>query len=118
MATAELAACLPVLVLVLAVALSAVSVVGARVRLQDAARELARASARGDPAAGRRLAEADAPGARASVSGATDVVATVTTTVHPLGGLLPSITVSERAVAAREPTVADPDPTEPDPAGP
>ena len=46
MVSAELAAALPVLMLVLAVAVSAVAVVGARVRLQDAAREAAR-SARG-----------------------------------------------------------------------
>lgn len=107
MVTAELAACLPVLVLVLAVALSAVSVVAARVRLQDAARELARATARGDPATGRRLASEDAPGAHASVSrGSQQVVATVSTRVHPLGGFLPSVTVSERAVAATEPDAA------------
>ncbi|MBE7189889.1 TadE family type IV pilus minor pilin, partial [Jatrophihabitans endophyticus] len=106
MVTAELAACLPVLVLVLAVALSAVSVVGARVRLQDAAAELARAAARGDPAAGRRLAAAAAPGASAAVTtGGGDVVAVVSTTVHPLGDWLPSYRVSERAVAAAaEPT--------------
>jgi len=42
MVTAELAACLPVLVLMLAVAVSAVSVAGVRVRAQDAAREAAR----------------------------------------------------------------------------
>ena len=62
MVTAELAAALPVLVVLLAVALTAVSVVAARVRAQDAAREAARAAARGDPAAGARLARESAPG--------------------------------------------------------
>ena len=105
MVTAELAACLPVLMLVLAVALTAVSVVGARVRLQDAARELARAAARGDPTAGRRFAEQDAPGAAVSVtSGGGEVVAVVRARVHPLGDWLPAYSVSERAVAAAEPS--------------
>lgn len=105
MVTAELAACLPVLVLVLAVALSAVSALGARVRLQDAARELARSAARGDPASGQRFAAQDAPGAVATVtSGGGAVVAVVRLRVRPLGGLLPSFVVSERAVAAAEPT--------------
>lgn len=111
MVTAELAACLPVLVLVLAVALTAVSVVGVRVRLQDAARELARAAARGDPSAGRRLAAQDAPGSSVSVSGGGgEVVAVVRTQVHPLGGWLPAVSVSERAVAAAEPGTAANDP--------
>jgi len=65
--TAELATCLPVLVLLLAVALSAVSVAGQRVRMQDAAREAARAAARGDDATARRLAQQYAPGARVTI---------------------------------------------------
>lgn len=109
MVTAELAACLPVLVLVLAVALTAVAAVGTRVRLQDAAREAARAAARGDPAAGRRLAAQDAPGAEvATHRDGADVVAVVSTRVHPLGDVLPAFTVREQAVAAMEPTAADP----------
>ncbi|MDT4923224.1 MAG: hypothetical protein QOG01_937 [Pseudonocardiales bacterium] len=109
MVTAELAACLPVLVLILGVALSAVSVVAARVRVQDAAREAARAAARGDPAAALRLAHEAAPGARLQVTtGAVEVVAIVRAAVHPLGGWLPAVTVTERAVAAVEPTGASP----------
>ncbi len=112
MVTAELAACLPVLVLVLAVALTAVSVVAARVRLQDAAREAARAAARGDSATGRALAARAAPGAGVVITrhGA-EVVAVARTVVHPLGGWLPSITLREQAVAAAEPqsdTAAEP----------
>lgn len=104
MVTAELAAGLPVLVIVLAAVLTAIAVVGAHVRCADAAREAARAAARGDPAEGRRLAADLAPGARVAVtSGAGGVVAVVRVTVRPLGGLLPSFAVSERAVAAREP---------------
>jgi Flp pilus assembly protein TadG len=109
MVTAELAACLPVLVLVLAVALTAVSVVAARVRVQDAAREAARAGARGDVAAAHRLAAESAPGASLQLdSSGTQVVATVRERVQPLGSWLPSFTVTERAVAAAEPRGADP----------
>jgi Flp pilus assembly protein TadG len=109
MVTAELAACLPVLLLVLGVALTAVTVVAERVRLQDAAREAARAAGRGDSAVGRRLAQAAAPGARLSLSTSGDeVVAVATAWVHPLGGWLPAIRVSERCVAAVEPTAGGP----------
>ena len=106
MVTAELAACLPVLVLVLAVALSAVSVAGARIRVADAAGEVARAAARGDPATGRRLALTAAPGAQVAVETSGDeVVALVTLRVRLLASWLPAVTVSERAVAAAEPSV-------------
>lgn len=104
MVTAELAACLPVLMLILGVVLTAVSVVADRVRVQDAAREAARASARGDPAAAHRLADRAAPGATVTFARAgPEVTATVRMTVQPLGGMLPSITITEQAVAAAEP---------------
>jgi Flp pilus assembly protein TadG len=109
MVTAELAACLPVLMLILGVALTAVWVVAARVRLQDAAREAARAAARGDPAAARRLAGDAAPGARVDMtSSGGAVVAVVQEQVHPLGGWLPAITITERSVAAVEPASGSP----------
>jgi Flp pilus assembly protein TadG len=109
MVTAELAACLPVLVLILAVALTAVSAVGARVRLQDAAREAARAAARGDDAAARRLAAQAAPGSRLTLTAESgDVLAVVRAQVHPLGRWLPAFSITERAVAAVEPTGASP----------
>lgn len=99
MVTAELAACLPVLVLVLAVALSAVEAVGARVQVQDAAREAARAAARGEPTPA-------APGIQ--VVAATDaagehVTATATQHLHLLASWLPMVTVTETATAALEP---------------
>jgi Flp pilus assembly protein TadG len=109
MVTAELAACLPVLVLVLAVALSAVSVAGVRVRAQDAAREAARAAARGDPDQARQLAQHAAPGVTVDITTRGDeVVAVARVTVHPLASWLPALTVSERAVAALEPSAASP----------
>jgi hypothetical protein len=109
MVTAELAACLPVLVLVLGVALSAVAVVGARVRLEDAAREAARAAARGDTAAAHRLAQQAAPGAGVDLEiQGSDEVARARLELRPLGGWLPAIVVTERAVAAVEPRSASP----------
>lgn len=109
MITAELAACLPVLMLVLAVAVSAVTVAGVRVRVQDAAREAARAAARGDPGQARQLAQHAAPGVTVDISTqGNEVVAVARVTVHPLAGWLPAMTVSERAVAAVEPSAASP----------
>ena len=105
MVTAELAACLPVLAIILAVALSAVSISAERVRAQDAASEAARASGRGDTTAAHQLFTQTAPhGASLSMSDSgTEVTATVRVTLRPLGGWLGSYTVSERAVAAIEP---------------
>ncbi len=104
MVTAELAAALPVLMILLGVALSAVSVAGQRVRAADAAREAARAAARGDTATGSRLAMRAAPGAAVSISrSGNQVVARVRIAVHPMGALLPAVHVVEQAVAATEP---------------
>ena len=100
MVTAELAACLPVLVLLLAVALSAVTVAGARVRAADAAHEAARAVARGAPELAAQLAEQSAPGVRLRVTRTGQSVAVVATmTVRPLGGWLPSVDVNETSSA-------------------
>lgn len=109
MVTAELAACLPVLVLLLAVALSAVTVSGARVRVHDAAREAARSAARGDQAAAQALAQQAAPGVEVQiwVDGA-QVVAVATLHVQLLASWLPSVQVTERSVSAVEPTGAGP----------
>ena len=107
--TAELAACLPVLALVLAVALTAVGAAAARVRLQDAAREAARLAARGDESAARQLARQIAPGSQLELSTSSgEVTAELRTTVHPLTDLLPGLAVAERAVAAVEPRGSSP----------
>ncbi len=104
MVTAELAAALPVLMILVAVALSAVSVAGERVRAADAAREAARAAARDDSVAAARLAAASAPGASLTISRSGDQVqARVRIVVHPMGGWLPGLAVVEHAVAAAEP---------------
>lgn len=104
MVTVELAAALPVLMMIVAVALSAVTVSGARVRAQDAAREAVRGYARGDPAAATRLVQQTAPGATVTVDAEAGLVtATVTEMVWPLAHWLPGVTVREHAVAEREP---------------
>lgn len=100
-----MATCLPVLVLLLAVVLSAVSVAGVRVRAQDAAREAARAAARGDDATAQQLAQQYAPGAVITIAKSADEVTVVARVrAHLLASWLPSVTVTERAVAAAEPT--------------
>ncbi|MBV9592375.1 MAG: pilus assembly protein, partial [Actinobacteria bacterium] len=64
MATVELAAALPALVLVIALGIAALTAVVDEQRVQDAAAEAARAAARGDDPAARRLADRLAPGSR------------------------------------------------------
>ena len=95
---------LPVLVLLLAVAVTAVSAVTNQLRCVDAAREAARAAARGAPNAavvGGRVAPA---GAHLTVeSGGTQVRAVVRVRVKPFGGWLPGPEVSATAVAEPEP---------------
>ncbi len=102
-ATAELAVSLPALVLMVFTALTAVTAVRTQLECVDAAREAARAAARGESAvpAGARVAP---DGASVSVASGGDTVrATVRVRVHPLGGRLPGIDVSATAVAAVEP---------------
>ncbi len=104
--TAELAVGLPALVLLLLAGLTAVLVVLAKLECVDAAREAARAAARGDSGvtAGGRVAP---HGATVSVGPDGDLVrVTVRTAVRPLGGHLPGFTVSATAVAQPEPGVA------------
>ena len=105
MVTAETAVVLPVLLLVLAGAVAAVTVVGAQLRCVDAAREGARAAARGeDTALVTALAGRAAPdGARTTVAvdGVT-VTVTVTAEVAPLGPVPLRVPVAASAVAQRE----------------
>ena len=101
--TVELAVALPAIMILLLTGLAAVNAVATNMRCVDAAREAARAEARGEPgvAAGQRAAPA---GANVSVTATGDTVtATVLAVTHPLGGRLPGFTVVATAVAAREP---------------
>jgi hypothetical protein len=108
--TAEFAAGLPALTLMLLVGLTAVSAVSTQLQCLDAAREGAIAAARGDsgPAAAARAAPS---GAEVSISIGTDTAtATVGSPVRMLGGHLPLINVRATAVAAREPDAPGPIP--------
>lgn len=101
--TAELAACLPALVLLLAAGLTAVSAATTRGQCLDAAREAALATARGG--SGVEAGQAAAPpGATVEVwvdSG--EAWATVEVAVPALGFSVPGLTVTGTAVAATEP---------------
>jgi Flp pilus assembly protein TadG len=106
--TAETAVVLPVVAVVLAAALWAVSATTAQLRCVDAARDAARAAARGDDDASvLAIATAAAP-AHAQVSVArtdTDVVVIVRARVGAAGGVLaalPAPTAAATAVAAPE----------------
>ena len=106
MATAELAVVLPTLVLLIAAGVSMVSIVLAQVRCVDAAREAARAVARGEQMAVVRSAALRAAPAGASVavsSSGDQVEVTVSGHAGRAGGLLPTLRVSASAVALREP---------------
>jgi len=106
MVTAETAVVLPVLLLVLAGAVAAVTVVGAQLRCVDAAREGARAAARGESVATVRslAAEAAPAGAVVTVSvGEEEVRVEVTADVAPLGPVPLEVTVSAEALALAEP---------------
>jgi len=77
-----------------------------QVRCADAAREAARAAARGDPASAvASVAAQRAPrGAEVTVAASSQLVRVVVVArVAPLSHWLPSITVTGRAVAAAEP---------------
>lgn len=103
--TAELAVGLPALMLLLFVGLTAVSAVTTKLQCVDAAREAARAAARGESghAAGLRAAP---PGAGVELTVAGDTVtATVRAPVRMLGSWLPRLDVQAAAVAAAEPGV-------------
>jgi len=108
MVTAETAVVLPVLMFVLAAALAAVSVVTAQMRCTDAAREGARAAARGESSAAvQRIAASSAPDASTVTvdqDGET-VTVQVSASVPLFPGLGPSMTVSDSATAVLEPGV-------------
>ena len=107
MVTAETAMALPVLVIVALVGVAAVGVGQARVRCADAAREAARAIARGDPGSAGSAAAAAAgrPVAVSSVTGAADTTVTVRAAVSMLSWI-PAIHIAETATVATEPGVA------------
>src|SRR5688500_8813159 len=108
MVTAETAVVLPVLLLVLAGAVAAVTVVGAQLRCVDAAREGARAAARGEDVATVRALVLRAAPAGATVSvvlDGEDVWVGVSGRITPLGPMPLGVDVSAEAVGRLEPAV-------------
>jgi hypothetical protein len=106
MVTAETAVVLPVLLLVLVGAVAAVTVVGAQLRCVDAAREGARAAARGEDASVVRAlaARAAPPDALVTISPRGDEVhVVVSARIAPLGPVPLHVPVSAEAVALVEP---------------
>jgi hypothetical protein len=99
---------LPALILLTMVALAAVAAVLTRLQCVDAAREAARAAARGESGAtaGARVAPAGAT--VTLVADGSTVRAVVSASVRPLGGRLPGFAVTATAVAAVEPGVSAP----------
>ncbi|MFF3440772.1 TadE family type IV pilus minor pilin [Streptosporangium sp. NPDC002721] len=105
--TAETAAALPALMVVLAAGLWAVAVVGARLECVDAARAGARAASRGEPlerVRGGVLSAAPAGAVVAVTRSAETVRVEVSANVRPRWGVsLPGVTVHATAVSVTEP---------------
>lgn len=108
--TVEAAIALAALTLVLLAALGSLSAVGAAVRCQDAARELARLTARGDGRAHQAAAAVAPAGATLEVSTVGDEIR-ARVTAAPVG-VLP-VRISGSALAIREPGVLDAGPSGP-----
>jgi hypothetical protein len=108
MATAELVVALPAIVLALMLGVGAVSAMTVRMRCADAAAVAARLAARGeDPEAGvaaaRRVAPAGALVRLDSTADAIRVTVTTAAQVLPVGGPVPTFTVSGSFEEQREP---------------
>jgi TadE-like protein len=98
-ATVELAVCLPALMVFLATGLAALGAVRLQIECVDAAREAARAAARGEPVVSR------VDGAAITISTEGDLVrATVRMHLDPFGVGLPGFDITSTSVAALEPS--------------
>lgn len=104
MVTVEAAYAIAAIVVTVLIAVGAIAAVTTQIRCTDAAREVARLSAAGDPSArdvGRKLVGDDA---QVTISASADHVAVE---VRSGVAMLPGLTMSARAVAAPEPKGAD-----------
>jgi len=101
--TVEAAMALAVLAVVLVSCLAGIACLIAQIRCADAAREAARLAGRGDADLAASAVATLAPdGAALSLGGDGDLV-TATVTASAVGGLLPGVTITATAAAAREP---------------
>lgn len=103
--TAEFAAALPALMVLVFVALGSVEAALAQMRCVDAARDAALAASRGGDGVATGRVRAPSGAVVTIRDDGHDVRASVRLTVHPLGGHLPGITVSASAVADTEPGI-------------
>jgi hypothetical protein len=109
MATIEMAMALPVLILFVLVGVSAIGVARTEVVAIDAAREIARTTARSDSSVPPVSSSVLPPGAQVIVESAVDTVRVkVSIGVRPLGGWLPAMTVTASATAYVEPRAGGP----------
>lgn len=103
MVTAELAASIPVILLLLAFGLAAIDAGRTRLACVDAARDGALAAARGDDADGRAAALRLVPQATVMVARSDGFVTVTVTAVARLSGALPGISITVSSTAAQEP---------------
>jgi hypothetical protein len=101
--TVEAAMALAVLAVVLVSCLAGIACLIAQIRCADAAREAARLAGRGDADLAAAAVATLAPdGAVLSLGGSGDLV-TATVTASAIGGLLPGVSITASAAAARDP---------------
>jgi Flp pilus assembly protein TadG len=110
MVTVETAICLGGVLIVLALVLAGLSALLGQIQCTDAAREAARLAARGETEQAREVAARIAPsGSTVAITVTGDTVAVVVA-AHPVGEVLPGLTMHAEAYAVREPQPPPDDP--------
>ena len=104
MVTVEAAYAIVAIVVTVLIAVGAIAAVTTQIRCTDAAREVARLSAAGDSSAREAARRLVGDAARVSISASDE---NVIVEVRSEVAMLPGLTMSARAVAAKEPTGAD-----------
>nr|WP_197505653.1 TadE family type IV pilus minor pilin [Gordonia sp. LAM0048] len=104
MVTVEAAYAIAAIVVTVLIAVGAIAAVTTQIRCTDAAREVARLSAAGDSSAREAARRLVGDAARVSISASDE---NIVVEVRSEVAMLPGLTMSARAVAAKEPTGAD-----------
>ncbi|GAB45236.1 hypothetical protein GOTRE_121_00320 [Gordonia terrae NBRC 100016] len=104
MVTVEAAYAIAAIVVTVLIAVGAIAAVTTQIRCTDAAREVARLSAAGDSSAREAARRLVGDAVRVSISASDE---NVVVEVRSEVAMLPGLTMSARAVAAKEPTGAD-----------